>query len=92
MALEKFTYDNKLAKDFAIATVLWAVVALLVGLIAGSRNIMARSKYETTLFNLWQDQAVAYQCSHFCLCGNSIFTGIYYSMPRLLKTQCTANC
>ena len=34
MALEKFTYDNSLAKSFAVATIVWGVVAFLVGLIA----------------------------------------------------------
>ena len=32
--LETFSYDNKIVRDFAIATALWGIVGMLVGLIA----------------------------------------------------------
>ena len=31
MELEKFSYDNKMPRNFAIATILWGVVGMLVG-------------------------------------------------------------
>jgi len=32
MQLEKFSYDNKIVRNFAIATIVWGVVGMLVGL------------------------------------------------------------
>ena len=34
MELEKFYYDNKIPRAFAIATFTWAIVGMLVGVIA----------------------------------------------------------
>ena len=31
MQLEQFSYDNKIVKDFAIATAFWGVIGMLVG-------------------------------------------------------------
>jgi cytochrome c oxidase cbb3-type subunit I/II len=32
MQIEKFSYDNKIVRNFAYATVIWAIVGMLVGL------------------------------------------------------------
>ena len=37
MELERFSYDNKIVKQFGIATVLWGVVGMLVGLLIASQ-------------------------------------------------------
>ena len=34
MELQKFSYDNKLPKMFAIATIVWGAVGMLLGVIA----------------------------------------------------------
>ena len=33
MSLEKFSYDNRIVRNFAFATMLWAIVGMLVGVI-----------------------------------------------------------
>ncbi|MEN9459173.1 MAG: hypothetical protein RL135_1778, partial [Bacteroidota bacterium] len=33
MQLEKFSFDNSIVRKFAFATVLWAIVGMLVGVI-----------------------------------------------------------
>ena len=33
MAVEKFSYDNKITRNFAFATILWGAVGMLVGVI-----------------------------------------------------------
>lgn len=34
MELEKFQYDNEIPKQFAVATIFWGVVGMLIGVIA----------------------------------------------------------
>ena len=34
MEVQKFSYDNKVVKYFAYATVIWGIIGMLVGLIA----------------------------------------------------------
>lgn len=37
MELEKFSYDNKIVRNFAFATMLWGVVGMLVGLLIATQ-------------------------------------------------------
>ena len=73
MELERFSYDNRLPKYFAYATILWGVVGMLAG-------VLIAFQLAFPLLNL--DIAVI-----FAFVGNGIFTAIYYSLPRLLKTK-----
>ena len=34
MTIEKFNYDNRIVKNFAVATMVWGIVGMLVGLLA----------------------------------------------------------
>ncbi|MCP4552718.1 MAG: cytochrome-c oxidase, cbb3-type subunit I [Bacteroidetes bacterium] len=86
MALEKFTYDNKLAKNFAIATILWGVVGFLVGLIAALAILWPEVSMKLPFLTFGRLRPLHTNAAIFAFVGNSIFTGIYYSMPRLLKT------
>ena len=39
MQIEKFEYDNRIVRDFAIATIVWGIVGFLVGLIVAAKFI-----------------------------------------------------
>jgi len=86
MALEKFTYDNKLAKDFANATILWSIVAFLVGLIAALAILWPEVSMKLPFLTFGRLRPLHTNAAIFAFVGNGIFTGVYYSMPRLLKT------
>jgi cytochrome c oxidase cbb3-type subunit I/II len=32
MHIEKFSYDNRIVRNFAFATVIWSIVGMLIGL------------------------------------------------------------
>jgi cytochrome c oxidase cbb3-type subunit I/II len=87
MALEKFTYDNKLAKSFAVVTVLWGVVGFLVGLIAAFAILWPGVSLELPYLTFGRLRPLHTNAAIFAFVGNAIFTGVYYSLPRLLKTQ-----
>ena len=88
MQIEKFKYDNKIVKYFAMATTIWGLVGMLVGLIA------AILMFYPTLFGGLHDgwnsfgrlRPLHTNAVIFAFVGNMIFAGVYYSMPRLLKT------
>ncbi len=88
MQIEKFKYDNKIVKYFALATTIWGLVGMLVGLIA------AILMFYPTLFGGLHDgwnsfgrlRPLHTNAVIFAFVGNMIFAGVYYSMPRLLKT------
>ena len=86
MALEKFTYDNKLAKDFATATIVWGITAFLVGLFAALAILWPSVSFKLPFLTFGRIRPLHTNAAIFAFVGNAIFTAVYYSMPRLLKT------
>jgi cytochrome c oxidase cbb3-type subunit I/II len=37
MEIEKFSYDNKIVKYFAYATIIWGIIGMLVGITVASQ-------------------------------------------------------
>ncbi len=87
MDLEKFTYDNKITKYFMFATILWGVVALLVGLTIAFELIFPHMSGGIFWLVFSRLRPLHTNGAIFAFVGNAIFTAVYYSTPRLLKTQ-----
>lgn len=89
MELQKFTYDNRLPKLFAIATITWGAVGMLLGVIAAFQLAFPVLNFSEYLPNLafGRLRPVHTNAVIFAFVGNGIFTGVYYSLPRLLKTS-----
>jgi cytochrome c oxidase cbb3-type subunit I/II len=86
MQVEKFSYDNKIVKNFAYATILWGFVGMLVGLwvalqfIYPTLNVMSYTTFGR-LRPLHTNAVI------FAFVGNGIFMGVYYSLQRLCKAR-----
>ncbi len=86
MSLEKFSYDNKIVKDFAIATVVFGVVGMLVGLtVALQIPFPAFNMGEYLSFG--RIRPVHTNAVIFAFVGNAMFMGVYYSLQRLCKAR-----
>jgi cytochrome c oxidase cbb3-type subunit I/II len=90
MEVVKFNYDNKIVRNFAYATVIWGVTGMLVGLIAALQlafpdffNDYLGFKY----ISFGRIRPLHTNAVIFAFVGNGIFTGVYYSLQRLLKTR-----
>lgn len=86
MELEKFSYDNKIPKMFAIATVTWGVVGMLAGVLAAFQLAFPALNFSLEFTTFGRVRPVHTNAVIFAFVGNAIFTAVYYSMPRLLKT------
>ncbi len=86
MALEKFTYDNKITKYFANATILWGVTAFIVGLTAAFELLYPSVNLGLQYLTFGRLRPLHTNAAIFAFVGNGIFTAVYYSTPRLLKT------
>lgn len=84
--LEKFEYDNKIVRNFALATVIWAIVGMLVGLTIALQIPFPGLNFDahTTFGRL---RPLHTNAVIFAFVGNGMFMGIYYSMQRLLKAR-----
>lgn len=86
MELEKFTYDNRLTKMFLFATVVFGVIGMLVGLTIAFELIFPHLSSSISWLSFGRIRPLHTNAAIFAFVGNGIFTAIYYSMPRLLKT------
>ncbi len=90
MEVVKFSYDNKIVRNFAYATVIWGVTGMLVGLIA-ALQLAFPDFFNDYLGFKWVSfgriRPLHTNAVIFAFVGNGIFTGVYYSLQRLLKTR-----
>lgn len=86
MELEKFSYDNKIVRNFAFATMLWGVVGMLVGLLIATQLFAPELNFSIPFLTFGRIRPLHTNAVIFAFVGNAIFMGVYYSLPRLLKT------
>ena len=86
-ALETFYYDNRTTRNFLLATVLWSLIALLVGLTIALQLVFPALNADTSWLTFGRLRALHTNGAIFAFAGNAIFTGVYYSLQRLLKTR-----
>jgi len=90
MEIQTVQYDNKIVKYFAYATLLWGVVGMLVGLIVALQLAFPEFFNDYLGFSFLSFGRIRPLHTNaviFAFVGNGIFTGVYYSLQRLLKTR-----
>lgn len=87
MEIEKFSYDNKIVKAFMIATVVFGLVGMLVGLTAAIQLVYPIFNFDTQYTTFGRIRPLHTNAIIFAFVGNAMFAGVYYSMQRLLKTR-----
>ncbi|HZY81689.1 MAG TPA: cytochrome-c oxidase, cbb3-type subunit I [Cyclobacteriaceae bacterium] len=87
MELQKFSYDNKIVKAFIIATVLFGLVGMLVGLTAAIQLFYPIFNFDSQYTTFGRIRPLHTNAIIFAFVGNAMFAGVYYSMQRLLKTR-----
>ena len=87
MQIETFKYDNKIVKYFTIATVLWSVVGMLVGLTIAIQLYAPALNFGIPYLTYGRLRPLHTNAVIFAFVGNGIFMGVYYSLQRLLKAR-----
>jgi cytochrome c oxidase cbb3-type subunit I/II len=87
MIAEKFSYDNQIVKQFTIATVVWGLVGMLVGLIIAFQIFIPELNLKISFLTFGRIRPLHTNAVIFAFVGNAIFAGVYYSMQRVLKTR-----
>jgi cytochrome c oxidase cbb3-type subunit I/II len=85
-ALEQFSYDNKTVRNFAIATIIWGIVGMLVGVIIATQLFEPAANI-TQYGSFGRIRPLHTNAVIFAFVGNAIFAGVYYSLQRLLKAR-----
>ena len=87
MQMEKFSYDNKIVRAFLIASVLWGIVGILVGLFISLELIYPNLGLSLPWLSYGRLRPLHTNAVIFAFVGNGMFFGIYYSLQRLLKAR-----
>ena len=87
MALEKFSYDNEIVRKFTIATTVWGLVGMLVGLIIATQLFVPALNLNIPFLTFGRIRPLHTNAVIFAFVGNAIFMGVYYSLQRLCKAR-----
>ncbi len=87
MELIKIQYDNKIVKAFIIATVIFGIVGMTVGLLAAIQLFYPLFNFDLPYTSFGRIRPLHTNAVIFAFVGNAMFAGVYYSMQRLLKTR-----
>ena len=84
--METFYYDNQIVRAFFLATAIWGMAGFLVGLIAALEMVIPTLTEGISFLSFGRIRPLHTNAAIFAFVGNGIFMGVYYSLPRLLKT------
>ncbi len=84
---ETFSYDNRIVRNFAFATILWGSVGMLVGLIIAFQMFLPAWNLGIPFTTFSRIRPLHTNAVIFAFVGNGIFMGIYYSLQRLCKSR-----
>lgn len=87
MQLTKFNYDNKIVRNFAIATIVWGIVGMSVGLLVAVQLVWPFMNFDLQYTTFGRVRPLHTNAVIFAFVGNAIFMGVYYSLQRLLKAR-----
>jgi cytochrome c oxidase cbb3-type subunit I/II len=102
-ALDSFSYDDNIVRMFALATLVWALVGTIAGLLVafllplpqlleyltnqGWDVEWLRSLVAIEYFSFGRLRPVHTNAAIFAFAGNAIFAAVYYSTQRLCKAR-----
>ena len=87
MQVEQFSYDNRIVRNFMIASVIFAIVGMLVGVIIAIQLYAPAMNLGIPYTSFGRLRPLHTNAVIFAFVGNAIFAGIYYSLQRLCKAR-----
>ncbi|GAB4132633.1 MAG: cytochrome-c oxidase, cbb3-type subunit I [Raineya sp.] len=85
--MEKFSYDNAIVRNFGIATIVFGLIGMLVGLLVAFQLVFPELNLGLPYTTFGRIRPLHTNAVIFAFVGNAIFMGVYHSMQRLLKTR-----
>jgi cytochrome c oxidase cbb3-type subunit I/II len=85
--IQQFQYDNKIVRAFGMASFIFAVIGMLVGLIMAFELIYPSLNNLGAWHTFGRLRPLHTNAVIFAFVGNGIFMGVYYSLQRLLKAR-----
>ena len=87
MELERIKYDNNIVRAFVIASVIFGIVGMTVGLLAAIQLFSPIFNFDLPYTTFGRIRPLHTNAVIFAFVGNAMFAGVYYSLQRLLKAR-----
>ncbi|HRV82353.1 MAG TPA: cytochrome-c oxidase, cbb3-type subunit I, partial [Planctomycetota bacterium] len=85
--MESFCYDDGIVRKFSLATMVWGLVGMLVGLLIALQLAWPQANMGLPWFSFGRLRPLHTNAVIFAFAGNAIFAAVYYSSQRLLKAR-----
>jgi cytochrome c oxidase cbb3-type subunit I/II len=85
--LEHFSYDDDVVRKFTFATIVWALVATLLGLFIALELVLPGLSAGLPFLSFGRLRPLHTNAAIFAFAGNAVFAAVYYSSQRLLKAR-----
>ncbi len=80
-------YDDKIVKQFTVATLVWGFVGFLLGVIVAFQLASWKLNFGLPWISFGRLRPLHTNAAIFAFAGNAVFAAIYYSTQRLCKTR-----
>jgi cytochrome c oxidase cbb3-type subunit I/II len=87
MEMVTIKYDNRIVRNFAVATMLWGAVGMVVGLLIALEMFEPAVNAKLQFITFGRLRPLHTNAVIFAFVGNGIFMGLYYSVQRLCKAR-----
>ena len=84
--MEEFQYDNTIVRNFAIASIVFGIVGMLVGVLIAFQLAFPALNLDIPYTTFGRLRPLHTNAVIFAFVGNGFFMGLYYSAPRVLRT------
>jgi cytochrome c oxidase cbb3-type subunit I/II len=80
-------FNDKVVRQFLLATLAWGIVGMLVGLLVASQLNFWQLNFGSQYLSFGRLRPLHTNAVIFAFVGNMMFAGIYYSTQRLVKAR-----
>jgi cytochrome c oxidase cbb3-type subunit I/II len=89
MSAQKITieFNDKVVRQFLLATLIWGIVGMLVGVLVASQLNFWQANFNTEWLSFGRLRPLHTNAVIFAFVGNMMFAGVYYSTQRLVKAR-----
>jgi len=85
--MEQFIYNDAIVRQFVLATLVWGLVATLLGVVIGAQLAWPSLLGGIEWLSFGRLRPLHTNAAIFAFAGNAIFAAIYYSTQRLCKAR-----
>jgi cytochrome c oxidase cbb3-type subunit I/II len=87
MSTQTVVYNDKVVRQFMVASIFWGLVAMLAGVVIAGQMAFYKLNFDSEWLTFGRLRPLHTNAAIFAFVGNMIFAGVYHSTQRLTRTR-----